>query len=228
MQTTDSPAAADALNQNGWALVASGLEAERLAELGATAFATDAAGTRCLLDIPSVRAAAETMRETLVVRGLLPVGAVAIQAIAFDKNPAANWKVTWHQDLMLPLARSVSDSGYELPSRKAGVDYARPPRAVLETLLAVRLHIDDCDEANGPLRVSPGSHRQGVIRSTDIDARREVFGETTVLAAAGEALLMRPLLLHASSPAREPRHRRVLHIVYHDGSPVAEPWHRAV
>jgi len=30
----------------------------------------------------------------------------------------------------------------------------------------------------------------------------------------GGALLMRPLLLHASSPALEPGHRRVIHIEY--------------
>lgn len=231
MQTTDSPvapASADGLNNNGWALAASGATPSLLAGLAETAFAPDAAGTRCLLDLPRVRAAAVAIRGKLVAAGLLPAGAVAIQAIAFDKTPAANWKVTWHQDLMFPFAGPVSAFGYERPSRKAGVDYARPPRSVLETLLAVRLHIDDCDAANGPLRVAPGSHREGVIRATDIDARRGAFGETSLLAAAGEALLMRPLLLHASSPAREPRHRRVLHVVYHDGSPVAEPWHRAV
>ena len=33
-------------------------------------------------------------------------------------------------------------------------------------------------------------------------------------AAAGDALIMCPLLLHASSPADAPRHRRVLHIEY--------------
>lgn len=168
------------------------------------------------------------MRETLTASGVLPRGAVAIQAIAFDKNPSANWKVTWHQDVMFPFAGRVTAPGYDLPSRKDDVDYARPPRAVLEALLAVRLHIDDCNETNGPLRVAPGSHREGVLRGDDIAGRVAACGESVCLARAGEALLMKPLLLHASSPAKEPRHRRVLHVVYHDGSPVAEPWHRVV
>jgi len=34
------------------------------------------------------------------------------------------------------------------------------------------------------------------------------------LTARGGALLMRPLLLHASSPARVPGHRRVLHLEF--------------
>jgi hypothetical protein len=48
------------------------------------------------------------------------------------------------------------------------------------------------------------------------------------LAHAGEALLMKPLLLHASSQATAPKHRRVLHLVYHSGEAVAAPWHRVV
>jgi ectoine hydroxylase-related dioxygenase (phytanoyl-CoA dioxygenase family) len=31
---------------------------------------------------------------------------------------------------------------------------------------------------------------------------------------AGDALVMRPLLLHASSPARKPDHRRVIHLEF--------------
>lgn len=216
------------LRDAGWTRIQAGITPVGLVELAAHAFAPDAAGTRCLLDLPVVRQTAERMRETLIADGVLPRGAVAIQAIAFDKNPSANWKVTWHQDVMFPFARAATAPGHDLPSRKAGVDYARPPRAVLEALLAVRLHIDDCDENNGPLRVAPGSHREGVLRGDGIAGRVAACGEITCLARAGEAVLMKPLLLHASSPAREPRHRRVLHVVYHDGAPVAEPWHRAV
>lgn len=216
------------LSDAGWALGKSGVAAEQLAELAAGVFAPELAGTRCLLDVPVVRAVAARMRERLVAEGVLARGAVAIQAIAFDKNAAANWKVTWHQDLMFPFARPVTAAGYAVPSRKAGVDYARPPREVLEALLAVRLHVDDCDDTNGPLRVTPGSHRDGVIKEADIAGRVAAGGEVECLARAGEVVLMRPLLLHASSPAKVPKHRRVLHVVYHDGTPVAEPWHRAL
>jgi hypothetical protein len=31
---------------------------------------------------------------------------------------------------------------------------------------------------------------------------------------AGDALIMRPLLLHGSSPARKPGHRRVIHLEF--------------
>ena len=69
---------------------------------------------------------------------------------------------------------------------------------------------------------------QPAVRGTAMSLRREPIDakylpESAVALQAGEALLMRPLLLHASSSAARPR---VLRIVYHSGAPVAEPWHR--
>jgi ectoine hydroxylase-related dioxygenase (phytanoyl-CoA dioxygenase family) len=40
------------------------------------------------------------------------------------------------------------------------------PLKVLEQVLAVRLHLDDCDERNGALRVVPGSHLLGRLDAT--------------------------------------------------------------
>jgi ectoine hydroxylase-related dioxygenase (phytanoyl-CoA dioxygenase family) len=216
------------LQQEGWALVSSRIGPAELALLGANAFAGDTPGTRCLLDLSPVHTLAESLRRLLVAEAVLTSDARAIQAIAFDKTATTNWKVTWHQDVMFPFAQRVSNFGYDLPSRKAEVDYARPPRAVLEALLAVRLHLDDCGAANGPLRVAAGSHREGVLKSAEIAERVARHGENVCLASAGDALLMKPLLLHASSPATQPRHRRVLHLVYYDGPPLPERWHREV
>jgi ectoine hydroxylase-related dioxygenase (phytanoyl-CoA dioxygenase family) len=84
----------------------------------------------------------------------------------------------------------------------------------LEAMLAVRLHLDDCGPDNGPLRVIPGSHRLGRLRRDQIAACRQEIEEVVCNAQAGAALLLRPLLLHASSPARTPSHRRVIHIEF--------------
>ncbi len=191
-------------------------------------FAEGEAGSRCLLDRSVVREAAEVLRDQLWRDGMLPVGAVAVQAIAFDKSPSANWKVPWHQDLLFPMARTVTASGYSLPGVKDGVPYARPPLAVLESLLAVRLHLDCCDEDNGPLRVSPGTHRLGIVASDNAAEMAVQHGAVTCLAGEGDAVLMKPLALHASSQARRAGHRRVLHLVFHTGDPVEERWHRTV
>lgn len=204
------------------------VSAEKLDAVRKSIFAAGEAGTRCLLDDARVGAIAVEARVRLVAAGRLSEGAVAIQAIAFDKTAGANWKVTWHQDLMFPFAEAVRSAGFALPSVKEGVDYARPPLTVLEELLAVRIHLDECDADNGPLRVAPGTHRLGVITSAEIGAKVSAASEHVCLAAKGDALLMKPLTLHASSPAREPRHRRVLHLVYHSGREIGARWHRAV
>lgn len=216
------------LDETGWAMFSPELPAESLSRLRETIFAAGSAGTRCLLDDAGVAAVAREICAQLVRADVLAEHSVAIQAIAFDKTPAANWKVTWHQDVMFPFAQAVRAPGYDLATVKDAVDYARPPRPVLEQMLAVRLHLDPCDENNGPLRVSPGTHRAGVLRSTEIAGQVASHGEKMCLAQAGEALLMRPLLLHASSPAKLPAHRRVLHLVYHSGERLEECWHRAM
>jgi Phytanoyl-CoA dioxygenase (PhyH) len=220
--------ARDQLAQDGWQITRAHLVPTALQALRDSAFADDSAGQRCLLDHPAVRQTALALRTELIDVGVLPRTAVAIQAIAFDKNPATNWKVTWHQDLMFPFATKVSDPDYALPSIKDRVDYARPPRAVLDELLAVRLHLDDCGPTNGPLRVASGSHRLGVLKSSDIPSALDQLPAVSCLAQEGDLLLIRPLTLHASSPATEPKHRRVLHYVFHSGAPLTETWHRSL
>jgi ectoine hydroxylase-related dioxygenase (phytanoyl-CoA dioxygenase family) len=215
-------------NDDGFEVVASKIDLKEKNVLCSALFEEGRPGVRCLLDDPSVRDIVAKLRDRLCSIGVLSSAARAIQAITFDKTPLSNWKVTWHQDLMFPFARPVTSAGFDLPSKKKGVDYARPPRQVLEEMLAVRLHLDDCDETNGPLRVSPKSHRHGILRSTEIPYFITKHGETVCLAEEGDILLMKPLLLHASSVATAPKHRRVLHIVFHSGNPISEPWHRSV
>ncbi len=222
------PTGPEDLALHGWARTAVGLPPGDMTALRETAFREGTAGTRCLLDFPTVRNAAVSLRSGLISSGFLSPAAAAIQAIAFDKTPETNWKVAWHQDLMFPFARPVTAEGFDLPTVKDGIPYARPPREVLEELLAVRLHLDDCDESNGPLRVRPGTHACGIIPSHETAGHTGIHGEIACLARRGEAILMKPLLLHASSQAAEPGHRRVLHIVYHSGRPMPETWHRQV
>jgi len=216
------------LHENGYDFHRAELDRSLLDNLRTSVFSSTEVGVRCLLDVPIVQEAATVLKWSLVSSEILPDRAVAIQAIAFDKTESKNWKVTWHQDVMFPFARPVRSCGFDLPSRKDGVDYARPPRSTLEQLLAVRLHLDDCDASNGPLRVSPRSHRLGILRSAEVHDVVAKQGEVECHAESGVALLMKPLLLHASSPAAVPKHRRVLHFVYHSGDPIDEEWHRAV
>jgi ectoine hydroxylase-related dioxygenase (phytanoyl-CoA dioxygenase family) len=97
---------------------------------------------------------------------------------------------------------------------KDGVAHVQPPVEVLEQMLALRLHLDDCGPANGPLQVIPGSHKSGRLNARQISEWRDRQPAKICSVSRGGALLMRPLLLHASSPATEPKHRRVLHLEF--------------
>jgi hypothetical protein len=156
------------LIDQGFCVVPTATPAETLNRLQDSLFHQDLAGERCLLDHPMVREVALALKEELSAAGHLSRGAVAIQAIAFNKTATTNWKVAWHQDLMFPFEKQVSADDFDLPVIKQGVHYARPPESVLRDLLAVRLHLDDCDANNGPLRISPGTHLAGILKTSDI------------------------------------------------------------
>ncbi len=137
-----------------------------------------------------------------------------VRSIFFDKTPEANWLVPWHQDLSIAVKQRADVSGYGPWSIKDDVPHVQPPIEILESMVTIRLHLDDCDESNGPLRVIPGSHLRGRLDGAKIAEIRSQRKEETCSLRAGDALLMRPLLLHASSVAHPPTHRRVIHLEY--------------
>jgi ectoine hydroxylase-related dioxygenase (phytanoyl-CoA dioxygenase family) len=149
-----------------------------------------------------------------LVHRVLGQNAFLVQSLFFDKTPEANWNVAWHQDLMVPVEAKVEDPEYGPSSLKDGLWHVQPPAAVLEEILTVRLHLDPCSEDNGPLRVLPGSHSAGVLTAERIDNCRTRISATTCVVGRGGALLMRPLLVHASSRAKSPEHRRVIQLEF--------------
>ena len=170
-------------------------------------------GVRNLLDrSAAVRALAQSTPIRSLVEPILGPNARAVRGILFDKTPDANWKVIWHQDLTIAVRARHEVDGFGPWSLKDGVTCVQPPLSVLEEMLAVRIHLDDCGLSNGPLRVIAGSHRQGRLGAEAIERIRAESRESVVTAGLGEAIVMRPLLLHASAPAESPGRRRVVHI----------------
>jgi ectoine hydroxylase-related dioxygenase (phytanoyl-CoA dioxygenase family) len=141
-----------------------------------------------------------------------------VRAILFDKNPDVNWTVSWHQDLAIPLEERLETPGFQGWSKKEGVWHAHPPVDVLERMVTARIHLDDCHPESGPLCVLPGSHREGRMSAESIEEFKARTRPHVCEVRAGEILLMRPLLLHASESARFGGHRRVIHIEYGSGS----------
>jgi ectoine hydroxylase-related dioxygenase (phytanoyl-CoA dioxygenase family) len=167
------------------------------------------AGSRNLLDESWCRQLAAEVRAHRDVRVLLPEHVRAVQCTLFDKSPRRNWYSGW--------------------STKEGVLYVQPPPAVLESLVAARIHLDASTADNGPLRIVPGSHRLGRLEPGQADEARRREGEVVCLVPRGGALVMRPLLVHASSKVSAPVSRRVLHFVFGPpGLPHGLAWHQAV
>lgn len=206
-------------------------DGERLARLSAQ---TDAlgiadAGERDLLALPFCQNLAAELRAHPDIGALLPAASVAVQCTYFEKSAGRNWLVPLHQDLSIPVSARSPDPQLRGWSDKADGLYVQAPDAVLQQLCAVRIHLDDCGLHDGPLRVVPGSHRHGRLDAAQALALRDAAEEITCLAPAGAALVLRPLLLHASSKSTGSSRRRVLHLLF--GPP--EPghglaWRRAV
>lgn len=141
---------------------------------------------------------------------LFPAGCHLTKAIYFDKPAGSNWLVAWHQDLMINVAQRADLPGFGPWTAKSGWVAVQPPVAVLENTITIRLHLDDCDATNGALKVVPSSHRQGVVPTETIASHTATAAVCTV--PVGGIMLMKPLLLHASSRSTSDRPRRVIHL----------------
>jgi hypothetical protein len=186
---------------------------ERMREASSVRKRGEIFAVRNLLDVsPEVKELAHSTAVHNLVEPILGPDCFPVRGILFDKIPNANWKVPWHQDVTIAVQEKIEVEGFGPWSVKSDVLHVQPPAYVLERMLSVRLHLDACGEANGALRVVPGSHRQGRIPEELIPIVRKTTSEHLCVVEVGGALLIRPLLLHASSASDVPAHRRVIHI----------------
>ncbi len=176
--------------------------------------------------VPEVRTLTRSAAVRALVEPVLGPGAFVVRAILFDKTPDANWKVAWHQDLTIAVRERREVPGFGPWSEKAGIPHVQPPPEVLERMLTVRVHLDDCGPENGPVQVIPGSHLHGRLGPEEVQRWRRERDPVFCTSPRGGALVMRPLVLHASSPAAVPGHRRVVHFEFaSDELPQGLEWH---
>ncbi|MBB5057377.1 ectoine hydroxylase-related dioxygenase (phytanoyl-CoA dioxygenase family) [Granulicella aggregans] len=199
--------------QDGFTIARGVLPSETLAALIESSILPEdgRGGVRNLLDIPAFRELADSPQIRALVEPILGTEAFPVRGILFDKTGEANWKVPWHQDVTIAVTNRIEASGYGPWSIKAGVQHVQPPAQILENMLSVRIHLDDCPASNGALRVISATHQYGKLSQAEIEAVVLQQVPITCEADAGDALLMRPLLIHASSPSTVPSHRRVIH-----------------
>jgi len=186
------------------------------------------ANRRDLLDeVPEIERFIRGDALRCAVERLLGREAFAVKVLWFDKTPDSNWGVGWHQDQVIAVRRRVETPGFGPWSTKNGTPHVRPPAAVLERMLTLRLSLDPCGPDNGPLRVVPGSHLDGLLAEEVV--RDRVVAPVDCCLEAGDAIAMRPLLLHASSKAAKPSRRRVLHVEFASGDlPGRLEWPRRI
>ena len=199
---------------DGFAVLPTLLPATEIERVDDAMIARSSAGTRELLSEPWCASLARQLQADARLAGAIPSTHVPVQCTAFEKSVAYNWLVPVHQDVAIPVAARVDDAGLRGWSNKGGTWFAQPPVAVLEQLVALRLHVDDCTLDDGPLHVVPGSHRDGRLDDDAAVARRDAHGTVACPVPRGSAMLMRPLLLHASSKAAGASRRRVLQFLF--------------
>jgi len=200
------------LERDGFAVVPACLD-ESTVERLCGQFQDTQESQRSLLSIPGVRQVATSKPVREVMEAALGPGCFAVKGTFFNKTQSANWKVVWHQDLTISVRERRDVDGFGPWTMKDGVLHVQPPAKVMSGMLAIRLHLDESGPDNGPVRVIAGSHKEGRLSAEQV-ARQKKETAVTCCVPKGGALLMRPLLLHASSACAIPKPRRVIHLEF--------------
>jgi hypothetical protein len=181
-------------------------------------------GARNLLQLwPSVLELARHSRLRGPLLEVLGPRAGVVRVLFFDKPPGHSWALPWHKDYNIAVAEHGIEDVFTKPTTKAGLPHVMAPAAVLGAMLTARVHLDAVTAENGPLRVIPGSHRHYAMGA---DEPRE---PVAIHCRAGEVVLMRPLLTHASGHTKPGAnaHRRTVHLecAASPGLPDGYRWH---
>ncbi|MEG8041100.1 phytanoyl-CoA dioxygenase family protein [Sphingomonas sp. LR60] len=137
-----------------------------------------------------------------------------VRAVLFDKTPATNWSLGWHQDRTIAVQTRAHVPGYGPWSTKQGIQHVEPPFAITEAMVTLRIHLDDTPADNAPLLIAPGSHRLGRIPEDAIADTVARHRTVACLADAGDVWCYATPILHASAAAQGNRRRRVLQVDY--------------
>jgi ectoine hydroxylase-related dioxygenase (phytanoyl-CoA dioxygenase family) len=242
MKSESITALAQYIDENGYALIEHVISPERAAALAmqlSSSLQTDQQQGAPLASRGTVYAARnplEVIDDVAALWKQTPLGPFLreilgpefglVRGLFFDKPPGRSWWLPWHKDLTIAVQNNqLPSERFKSPTNKAGVPHVIAPAEVLQQMLTIRLHLDDVTLENGPLRVIPGSHRS----PAEIDSCRE---PATILAQAGDALAMRPMLSHASgdSSPETKLHRRILHLEFaaQETLPDGYAWQRFV
>jgi Phytanoyl-CoA dioxygenase (PhyH) len=142
----------------------------------------------------------------------LGTGYKMVKSIYFDKPIRANWVVNWHQDLTISVQNKVETNGFTHWLPKQNYFSVQPAVQYLENMVTIRIHLDDCTQQNGALRVITKSHStiQAIQNLPNDFFEKEQICEV----AKGGALIMKPLIWHSSKRTENQQKRRVIHLEF--------------
>lgn len=175
---------------------------------------TDGPGTRLTHDPALQELAGKGGTLSRIAASKLGARARAVRAVLFDKRPGSNWALGWHQDRTIAVRARIDTEGFGPWSVKAGILHVEPPFEIIERMVTLRAHLDDCGEDNAPLLVVPGSHRLGRIPVDEVASHVASADAYACVARAGDVWVTATAVVHASKAARNPTHRRVLQLDY--------------
>lgn len=172
------------------------------------------AGVRGVLShVPELRRMLSSPAIAGLMRSAAGEEARVVRAIVFDKTAETNWMVAWHQDATIAVQERIDISGFGPWAVKDGEHHCQPPRDVMESIVTLRLHLDDCPIESGPLRVVSGSHVHGYLQESSLAAMAAGGEVITAVADTGDVVLTSPLAVHSSARSTNSRaRRRVLHL----------------
>ncbi|MBS1785583.1 MAG: phytanoyl-CoA dioxygenase family protein [Acidobacteria bacterium] len=131
-------------------------------------------------------------------------GSRVVRALLMAKGEGQAWDIGWHRDTTFAVKTPKAVVGFDGWVDKGPFWQVQAPLDFVAKVRSLRLHLDDSGSDTGPLLVKPGSHRGEERDPVALHAQR------------GDAILMNPLLLHASERPRTRAPRRVLHLEWAD------------
>ena len=189
----------DALNRDGWCLWPEAVSEAGLQALEAALPWMAEPSRRPLPLAPLDAWLADTALPDRMA-ALLGLGARPVRALLMGKGDGQDWDIGWHRDTTFAVRAPKAVPGFDGWVDKGPFWQVQAPEALVAQVRSLRLHLDDSGPDTGPLLVKPGSHRGEEVEPVELHAKR------------GDALLMHPLLLHASAKPKNLAPRRVLHI----------------
>ena len=204
------------LRTDGAQRVSQALSAEELAHCDELARRHNqmSAGVRLIRDPALSRILAKDRTMDRIAKSILGSEAKPVRAILFDKRSDINWTLGWHQDRTIAVRKRIEVPGFGPWSKKLGIDHVEPPFELIEQMITLRAHLDECTQDNGPLKILSGSHRFGRVPVHEIDDLAKKSEIKTCLANRGEIWIYASSIIHASEASKKSMHRRVLHVDY--------------